>query len=190
MDLLKQIGDKIQSFLKLSQPEVKLEKSDTLQDGTPVIFEPDFTQGAVVMVTTAEGTQPAADGEYTLAGGQSFTVSGGLVASITEAMNEEKELEQVLDEMLSAKLSEANKANADLLVELNATKESMVKLGEIVNEMYSLLSTIATPAPTQPVQQSSSKTDDRIASLKQNLAKVKEANGQNSLISKLINKKK
>ena len=152
---LKSIGKSIALFLgeqAPADPPVALEVQDTLQDGTPLTFNPDLSQGATVMSTTETGTMPLADGEYILASGQTFTVSMGVVSTLGElpaaaaAMPALAELEQTLAERLSATF--ASKVTPEMITELE-TKLS--KQTQIISDLYEAVVELSKAEPTQPI---------------------------------------
>lgn len=179
---------------------LKLSFASKWEDGTPVMFEPALEVGAVVMLTTDEGTMPVADGEYKLEGGSSVTVFEGKVSKINEApvgdetpATEElaKVLEQKLSVQLGAQFTTVAKV-AELEVRLAAQDALIQKQTAVISEMFEAMQDFATAAPTRDIPQNSAPKKqgfdpDRVAAA---LAEVKkEKNKTINELEKLVNAK-
>lgn len=140
---------------------VKLSFAAKFEDGTPVMFEPALEVGAVVMLTTDEGTLPVADGQYTLEGGSSVTVFEGKVSVINEAPTGDdtpatedlaKVLEAKLAIQLGAQFTTVSKV-AELEVKLAAQDALIQKQTTIMSEMFEAMQDFASASPTRDISQ-------------------------------------
>ena len=90
---------KLKAFAKEKFGEERAEKfiDVTLADGTIAVIEPDVEAGAAMVINDSEGTPvPAPIGEYELEDGRVIVVEeAGVIASVTDAPDEEEEEEDL-----------------------------------------------------------------------------------------------
>ena len=99
----------------------------------------DFATELPLMIVTEEGVIPAEDGDYPLEDGRVLTVVGGLIDSIQEALAEEGEEKEVVEELAEDEVkeeevkAEEEEEKVDVKVE-----ERVTELEEKIEEMEKL----------------------------------------------------
>lgn len=136
-ELTKIIGveklEAVKAFLKFSvepQPvkvEVKLEDV-TLQDGTVLTVDKKEV-GANATITTAEGSNPAPDGEYIDTDGNTYTIMGGVISEI------KPKVEEPAEPVIPVEAS----ATTDTSAQIAELKNILAKMEKTSNEKFAKL---------------------------------------------------
>jgi len=166
----KTIGSKLDEILaKLSnafKPEVKLASAE-LQDGGLVYTEGEMEDGVDVYVDEAMEV-PAQDGEYVLADGRVLTVSGGKVAGLVEAVEEDlmdKEKKEMMEkiEQLAEYVAKSAEKLSDIearLSELSEVKEKAEKLEKENADLKQENESVKTELTKEPAVKSATKLSE------------------------------
>lgn len=172
-DALEKAGHSVAS-IKLALSSIKLEdmppppaepaaKNEVkLKDGSSIMVEGEIKEGATVSVITPEGAIVPMDGDYESEDGTIYSVTGGLIVTITapKAQGTEKTpdpLQALMTKVaaletefagLKTSLAAANTANTALSTELATVKAATNTALSAVEAIASVDSS----APTQPVK--------------------------------------
>jgi len=133
-----------------------------LNTGEDIKASPSITEGATVVLVSAEGELPLPDGSYTTEDGLSFTVTSGAVASVTtpepapspEAVAMSEQLEALkADNVKLSETIEANKKAFDLkFTEIETKLSKHIEYANVLQEVFVTLSETPSVEPTQAPQ--------------------------------------
>jgi hypothetical protein len=130
-----------------------------LSTGEDIKASPSITEGATVVLVSAEGELPLPDGSYTTEDGVSFTVTSGAVASVTtpepapspEAVAMSEQLETLkADNVKLSETIEANKKAFELkFAEIETKLTKHIEFANVLQEVFVNLSETPIVEPTQ-----------------------------------------
>jgi len=133
---------KIKIMLGSEKPAQEF-KEAKLADGVTIVTWEGELEGAELMVVSEEGKIPAPDGDHTLESGEVVTVADGKVTSVTEAKEQEEEVEiERADEKKDYDMESMNTMLKECMAKIEMLEKKMgeTKMEEKIEEAMSAIS--------------------------------------------------
>jgi len=157
--------------------------SYNLKDGTAIKVIGDLAQGSEVLVNTADGDQPAPDGELELSDGTLISIVGGLITEI-ETPNQEidekngganpDETRFAVAQKLESKITELEKELASFKQTFNRHLSAQKALIELVGQLAALPADEPVIKPKNAFLEVKSRQDAKMKSLVDSLQKMRK----------------
>jgi hypothetical protein len=118
-------------------------KEAKLADGVTIVTWEGELEGAELMVVSEEGKIPAPDGDHTLESGEVVTVADGKVTSVTEAKEQEEEVEvEMAEEKKDYDMESMNTMLKECMAKIEMLEKKMgeTKVEDKIEEAMSAIS--------------------------------------------------
>lgn len=143
-----------------------------LADGGSISVDGALEAGTAVFTVDADGnptTEPAPDGEYTLADGTKITVAAGAITAVTEAETEVEALKKQVED-LTAQLKDAQDKAAEVVNEKEETEKQVVAMKKEITDFKNMI--LGNPIP--PKQQNFKAEPEEKKSMAQQLKEFRD----------------
>jgi len=153
-----------------------------LKDGTPIKVLGSLETGSQVLVSSADGDQPAPDGELELADGTTINITGGIITEVVTPQQETDDQNggQTPDASQFASQAKLAERLAGLEEELAQIKETFGRQSDAQKELLDLVGRLAelpaedpVAAPKSSFSETKGKQDQKMKHLVDSLQKMK-----------------